>query len=34
MNVNEELKVFVKMQKKKKWGGGGLWSGCRELGWM
>ena len=30
MDVNEELKFFVKIQKKKKFGGGGgVWGGGR-----
>ena len=33
MDVNKELKFFVKIQKKKKIGGGGG-VGCGGTGWM
>ena len=32
VDVNEELKFFVKIQKKKNWGGGGVWGGGRVGG--
>ena len=33
VDVNEEFKFFVKIKKKKIWGGGGRVGGVSGLGW-